>query len=139
MIDLRNLELKNDMREFYLHTKVLVIGHNKVSRDAVFTELDNFMKRNGLFHILLGGSKRVNMYAKEYAKMNNLLYKSYTPNYKDLKSRALGACHKIMISEADYTIAFWNETNDRTLYLLNKSREANTPTKIVFFSTQAGN
>lgn len=91
---------------------------------------DKFISNNDT--IVSGGAYGADFLAKEYSKINNINYVEYLPDW-DLHGKSAGPIrNKIIVSDSDFVIAFWDGKSKGTKSSIDIAKEQKKPTLIIY-------
>jgi hypothetical protein len=85
----------------------------------------------GCAEIITGGAKGVDTCAAEYAKKQGIKLTVFRPNYQRYGRGAPHRRNDQIIAAADQVLAFWDGTSKGTKSVIEKSRRAGKPCRVI--------
>lgn len=111
--------------------KVAVVG----SRSLTLEDLGEYLPQQ-VTEIVSGGAKGIDVCAREYAKINNLGYTEFLPEYARYQRSAPIKRNEQIVQYADKVIAFWDGKSKGTKYTIDFCKKVGKEIKIVMLAVR---
>jgi len=109
--------------------KIAIIG----SRNLSINNLEEYLPEN-CTEIVSGGASGIDRCAAEYARKNNIRLTEFLPEYTRYGRGAPLRRNKLIVDYADVIVAFWDGNSKGTKNVINYSKKAGKPLRVVKMS-----
>jgi len=99
-----------------------------------FNLLKTVLDKHFISQIISGGARGADSLAARYAKDNNISLIEYLPDYTKYKKKAPFIRNKLIVSNSDVMIAFWDGISTGTKHSLDYAKSKKIKSIIINFS-----
>ena len=107
--------------------KLLICG----SRSIDFINLDNYLKPDCCNVVIAGGARGIDTIAEKWAKRHGIKTDIYKPEWDKYGKSAGIKRNKIMVDNADFVLAFWDNKSSGTLNSIDYAKKKGIPIIVV--------
>lgn len=108
--------------------KIGIVGtrNPKITFEEFSKIIDDFSPT----HIVSGGAKGIDTFAENYAKLNNLLFTIFPPEYNKYGRIATFVRNQQIVDASDMVIAFPSKDSIGTIDTIRRTKRSNKPLKV---------
>lgn len=108
--------------------KIGIVGtrNPKITFEEFSKIIDDFKPT----HIVSGGAKGIDTFAENYAKLNNLPFTIFPPEYKKYGRIATFVRNQQIVDASDMIIAFPSKDSKGTIDTIRRTKRSNKPLKV---------
>ena len=108
--------------------KIGIVGTRKPK--ITFEEFSQIINDYNPAHIVSGGAKGIDTFAENYAKLNNIPFTIFPPEYNKYGRIATFIRNQQIVDASDMIIAFHTKDSKGTMDTIRRTKRSNKPLKI---------